>query len=48
MTLAQWFVAVPTVCYAGAAVAYAAQRDPKSAWLFAGYAFANLSFLLWR
>jgi hypothetical protein len=38
-------IAIPTLCYAGTAVAYGVQRDWPSAVIFTGYALANTGFL---
>jgi hypothetical protein len=38
-------IAIPTVCYAGAAVAYGIQKDWPSVVIFSGYALANCGFL---
>lgn len=46
MSLAFWFVLVPTLCYAGAMAAYLYQRDWAMAVVYSGYAWANVG-LLW-
>jgi hypothetical protein len=38
-------IAIPTICYGGAAVAYGIQRDWPSVVIFTGYAIANCGFL---
>jgi hypothetical protein len=38
-------ILIPTVCYAGTAVAYGIRNDWPQAVIFAGYALANCGFL---
>jgi hypothetical protein len=38
-------IAIPTACYAAAAVSYGIQRDWPSVVIFTGYAVANCGFL---
>lgn len=38
-------IAVPTLCYAGAAVAFALARDWPQVVIFSGYSLANCGFL---
>lgn len=45
MTPALVFIAVPTLCYAGAAVVFAMRRDYHQMVIFSGYAFSNCGFL---
>lgn len=46
MTLAFWFVLIPTLCYAGAMVYYLAVGAQQMAIIYSGYAWANVG-LLW-
>jgi hypothetical protein len=39
------FIAIPTACYAGTAVAYGIRRDWPNVVIFVGYALANTGFL---
>jgi hypothetical protein len=38
-------IAVPTLCYAGAAVAYGLRQEWPNVVIFTGYALANCGFL---
>jgi hypothetical protein len=40
-----FLVLAPTICYAGAAVAYGIRRDWPSVVIFSGYCLANTGFL---
>jgi hypothetical protein len=46
VTLAFWFVLVPTLCYAGAAVYYLYIQNMPMVIIYSGYAWANVG-LLW-
>ncbi len=46
MSLAAWFVIVPTLSYAGAASVYAWQKNWPMVIVYSGYAFANTGLLL--
>lgn len=45
MSLAAWFIVIPTACYAGAACVYAWNRDWPLAVVYTGYAFANCGLM---
>lgn len=45
MSFTLLFILIPTLCYAGAAVAYAVQGTWPLAVTYAGYAFANLGLI---
>ena len=46
MSLAFWFVLVPTLCYAAAMGVYLLRGDWSMAIVYSGYAWANVG-LLW-
>jgi hypothetical protein len=46
MALSFVFLLVPTLCYAGAAVAYGIQRNYPLMIVYSGYAWANVG-LMW-
>lgn len=48
MTLAQWLVVIVAIIYAGISIAYGLQGAGKYglAWVYAGYAFANVGLIL--
>lgn len=45
MSWSFWLVLIPTLCYAGAAVAYWQMKDWPYVVVFAGYSLANCGFL---
>ena len=46
MSVAFWFVLVPTLCYAGAMAVYLFRGDAAMAIVYSGYAWANVG-LIW-
>ncbi len=47
MSIAFWFVLVPTLCYAAAMAVYLFRGDWSMGIVYSGYAWANIG-LLWR
>lgn len=45
MSWSFWLILIPTLCYAGTAVAYGIRKDWPQATIFTGYALANCGFL---
>lgn len=46
ISLAFWFVLIPTLCYAGAMGYYLSVKDVPMSIIYSGYAWANVG-LLW-
>ncbi len=46
MTLGAWFVVIPTICYAGAAIVNVWNRDWPLVAVYSGYAFANCGLIV--